>query len=184
LKESPKPEEEQLNPGHLQVRNVLRIAGPIMLGLGVILMIVGFVDFAIAMSSFGHFPKLFWCFMVGMPLVFFGGVATKTAYMGAMARYVSAESSPVAKDTFNYMAKGTKEGVREIAGAIREGLVGEDSSGVRCGSCDQLNDRDASFCDACGSKMSCEKDCPACEAPNDAQAKFCDHCGTSLASVC
>ena len=110
-------------------------------------------------------------------MVAFGGGMTKFAYMGSIARYMSAESAPVAKDTFNYMADGTKEGVRDIAGAIREGIVGESGGEVSCPGCNQANDRDARFCDACGGSMSLTKDCVSCKAPNDHNAKFCDGCG-------
>jgi len=125
-------------------------------------------------------PKFFWCLFLGMPCVFFGGVMSKIAFMGSVARYMSAESAPVAKDTFNYMADGTKDGVRDIASAIREGMVGEQDKGVCCPDCKQPNDHDAKFCDACGGSMSWEKDCVACEMPNDREAKFCDGCGSAF----
>lgn len=171
--------EERLNPGHLRTRNLLRRIGPIVLGIGVLLMGIGMIDFFISMGSFDP-PKLFWCLFLGMPMLFIGIVMTKIGYMGAVARYMSAESAPVAKDTFNYVASETKEGVREIAGAIREGFVGEDSGKVCCPGCEVPNDRDAKFCDACGGSMSNEKDCVACEMPNDHDAKFCDGCGTAF----
>jgi len=171
-------EEEQLNPGHIRKRNLLRRIGPVVLGLGVLLLAVGTIDFFISMSSFGRMPTLFWCNFLGMPMIFFGVVMTKIGYVGSIARYMSAENSPVAKDTFNYMADGAREGVRDIASAIREGVTGDVSGSACCPGCKQPNDRDAKFCDACGGSVSYEKDCPDCEVPNDHDAKFCDGCGS------
>ena len=180
MKQKQNSEEERLNPGHKRTRDLLRRIGPVVLGLGVLLMAIGMIDFFMCMGSFGRTPKLFWCNFLGMPLVFFGIVMTKIGYMSSISRYMAAESAPVAKDTFNYMADGTKEGVRDITSAIREGLVGESGDEVCCPGCKAPNDHDARFCDACGDSMSLEKDCVACEAPNDHDAKFCDACGSSF----
>lgn len=174
------PDEERLNPGHLKTRNLLRRVGPAVLGVGLLLMAIGMIDFFMCMGSFSRQPKYFWCIFLGMPAVFFGAVMSNIGYMGAVARYMSAESAPVAKDTFNYVASETKEGVRDIVGAIREGVVGEEGNGVCCPSCKQSNDHFAKFCDACGEPMSFEKDCPDCETSNDHEAKFCDGCGSAF----
>jgi len=179
----PKPPnhgEEHLNPGHQQLKSFLRFVGPAMLCVGLLFMAIGLIDFFRAMSSHSGPPKLFWCLFIGMPMMFFGGAITKFAFMGSVLRYMSAESSPVAKDTFNYMAAETKEGVREVASAIREGIVGESSEQICCRSCKEPNDRDARFCNGCGIAIATEKDCPSCEAPNDYDARFCDFCGSKF----
>ena len=87
-------------------------------------MVVGMVDF---FSSFGNFrgPQLFWCFFVGMPLLFFGSVCCMTGFMGAAARYSAAEAAPVAADTFNYVADETQAGVTTVAAAAARGFRGE-----------------------------------------------------------
>ena len=43
-------------------------------------------------------------------------------FMGALARYVSAEQAPVAKDTINYLAEGTQDAVRTVARAAAQGV--------------------------------------------------------------
>ena len=43
-------------------------------------------------------------------------------YLGKVARYTSQELAPVGKDTFNYMAKETKEGVTDMSEAFFEGM--------------------------------------------------------------
>lgn len=114
-------------PYHDGVRRFARVAGPLLLGLGGIFMIVGFVDFFTAASHFGP-PTLFWCFFVGMPFLFFGGVFCQIGYMGAAARYAAAETAPVAADTFNYLAEETRPGVARVAGAVAQGLAETDES--------------------------------------------------------
>ena len=182
-----KPDDQtgkQIDPAHEQKRNVLRVIGPLVLGLGLLFMIVAFVDFARVMSGFGDRPRLFWCFFVGMPLVWLGFVLSSAAFAGAVGRYMAGESAPVAKDTANYLADGTKESVKTIATAVGEGF----SSGaglakqilVRCHKCNETNEATAKFCKSCGASLAKTKPCPACNELNDPDAHFCDHCGKPL----
>ncbi len=174
--------ERQIDPGHNATRDTLRIVGPIVALLGVIFMIVGFVDFFRAFGGFGE-PKLFWCFFVGMPLLFAGGVMSSYGYMGKVMRYTAGEIAPVGKDTFNYMADGTREGIKTVVGAIGEGLRegglvgGSSSTMVRCHKCNALAPADAKFCSQCGHALGKTKPCPNCHELNDPDAKFCDNCG-------
>ena len=172
-------EEEKINPGHTKVRNLLRIAGPVVLGLGVIFMLIGIGNFFSAASS-REFPSYFWCMFVGMPLVFVGVVMTNIGYFGAVARYMAGETAPVSKDTFNYMADGTKEGIRDITGAIKDGISGDF---VSCPYCKESNDSDAKFCNECGKTISSAKACTNCNTENDSKARFCDGCGEKFANA-
>ena len=63
-----------------------------------------------------------------------------------------------------------------------------------CGQCQSMNDRDASFCDQCGARMSPTgpsavtgedetHQCGSCLSMNATDAKYCDQCGTELAGV-
>jgi len=109
--------------------------------------------------------------------------------MGKVARYAAGEMAPVGKDTFNYVAKGTQEGVKAFAGALGEGLseglggglgIGAVAGGgvkVRCHKCNELLEDDAKFCSNCGAAISKSKACPQCSELNDPDAKFCDNCG-------
>jgi len=162
-------QEEKINPGHNKVRDLLRVAGPVVLGLGVLFMLIGFVSFVSAFNSMGH-PSYFWCMFVG----------TKIGYLGAVARYMAGESAPVAKDTFNYMADGTKEGVRDIASAIKDGITG---GFVSCPHCQESNDSDAKFCNECGETISSVKACSNCRTENDLTARFCDKCGNEFGKI-
>lgn len=109
-----------INPNHQKEKSFLKTLGPLILFVGICFIAVGMISF---FSSFGSFspPKYFWCSFVGMPVMFVGIVMTKFGYMGKVARYTAAEVAPVGKDTFNYMAKETQEGVSHITQAIREG---------------------------------------------------------------
>jgi len=175
--------EMQIDPGHKGVRDILRIVGPIIAVVGLIFMIVAFVDFIRAFNGSGP-PERFWCFLVGGPLLVVGFGLTSHGYLGRLMRYQAGEMAPVAKDTFNYMADGTKEGVKTIASALGQGLkeggfgaAGAVETKVRCHKCNALAEDDAKFCGQCGQPLEKSKACPACRELNDPDAKFCDNCG-------
>jgi hypothetical protein len=171
-------DEERINPGHTQVRKVLRLAGPLILCVGVIFMIVGLGSFFSSFGGFGR-PRYFWCCFVGMPLIMVGLVMCQFGFIGAITRYQAGEIAPVGKDTFNYMADGTKGGVKTVASAIGAGLSeGMNGATVNCPTCGHANDAEAKFCDECGTAMS--KACPSCGEVNDGNAKFCDGCGNKF----
>ena len=109
---------------------MLRTIGPMMTAVGFIFLAIGMISFFTAFASFGP-PKYFWCAFVGMPLTFIGLVTCKFAYMGKIARYSANELAPVGKDTFNYMAKGTQEGVEDISEAIFKGKSQADSDSIK-----------------------------------------------------
>ncbi|QKK07185.1 MAG: zinc ribbon domain-containing protein [Planctomycetota bacterium] len=170
---------ERINPGHRQVRGIMRVVGP-MVGLaGLACVVVAFVDFFGAFAGGGGPPRLFWLFFIGLPLLFVGVSLTMFAFMGAVARFAAQEQAPVAADTFNALADETRGGVRTVVGAIREGMSGEPNG--RCASCGTANDSGARFCDACGESLSLA--CDACGTANDADARFCDGCGGALAAA-
>jgi len=144
-------DETKIDPQHSSTRQLLRTLGPTVVGIGLLLIIVGMVDF---FSVFGSMesPHLFWCVFLGMPVLFVGVVMCQFAFFGAVARYISGEAAPVQKDTFNYLADGTKEGVKTVAQAIGEGLSAA-HAGVHCGQCNHSNDADARFCKNCGAPL-------------------------------
>ena len=109
------------SPKHKPVRSFLRVAGPLTAVAGLILIAVAFISFFRAMGGDGS-PKYFWCAFLGMPLLFVGIVMCKLGYLGAVARYIAAETAPVGADTVNYMAQETQEGVKTVARAISEGI--------------------------------------------------------------
>ena len=110
------------SPHHTTVRTVLRVGGPAIALGGLVLIIVGVGSF---FASFGSFepPRYFWCAFAGMPLLMVGVVMCKFGYLGTITRYWAAETAPVAKDTFNYVAEGAQPGLRAVGKSITEGIV-------------------------------------------------------------
>jgi len=149
-------EETKVDPKHTSTRRVLRMLGPILAGIGLLLTIIGIASFFASFVSFGP-PRCFWCAFLGMPLLFVGLVICGFAFQGAIARYQAGEVAPVAKDTINYLAEGTKEGVKTVATAISEGMATGMSGSRKADTC-----------------------CPRCSHSNDADAKFCKNCGAAL----
>ena len=171
------------DPQHLRRRNLLRTAGIGILALGLIFTAVGIGSFFLSFGSFGS-PKYFWCAFVGMPLMFVGSALCKFGFLGAVTRHMANEVMPVGKDSFNYMAAGTKDSVRDLAQAASEGFQqgasGKTSREVACPKCGTGNDESAKFCDNCGAALPKERTCTGCGAINDANARFCDSCGKAL----
>jgi hypothetical protein len=175
---------KQIDPGHDELRDTLRVVGPAVVGVGVIFLVIGIGSF---FSAFGSFqpPRYFWCAFVGIPLMALGVAICRFAFMGAVARYMADEVAPVGKDVVNYMADGTKDAVRDVAAAVgegfREGPAAKEPRAVHCPKCNADNEASANFCKACGAPMAQRKECPACGELNDADARFCDHCGKPVA---
>jgi uncharacterized membrane protein len=108
-------------PKHGAVRRFLRVAGPAVLLFAVIFGIVGLVSFFTAFNGSGE-PRLFWCVFVAMPLFFIGAVMCQFGFAGAVARYMAAESVPVATDAAIDLAEGTKGAVKTVARAVADGI--------------------------------------------------------------
>jgi hypothetical protein len=142
------------------VRSILRIGGPILLGIGLLLTVGGMASFFSAFGSFAM-PTNFWMAFVGLPLIAVGAGMTKIGYLGPATRYVAGEVTPTIRDTL--------------------GALGIGSHGQTCASCGAANDAGARFCDSCGGALSAQ--CRSCGAANDADARFCDGCGAPLAAT-
>ncbi|MEN8150683.1 MAG: zinc ribbon domain-containing protein [Planctomycetota bacterium] len=184
--------------GHDGIRNFCRVVGPLLCLVAFVFIVTGVVSFSRANDefheSFGNFdmhsgnrersPDRSWMVFVGSLLLMFGIFVTRFGFMGAAARYVAGEVAPVATDTVNYVARGTRGAVKEITSAVaeglREGAGGESSVVVRCHKCNGENDADAKFCNECGEAISKTASCPECGELNDPDANFCDNCGERL----
>lgn len=178
--------ENSIDPGHKGPLHLLRILGPVILGIGILLIVISMVEF---FSLFGSMrePRFIWMPFLGIPLLFVGGVMTQFGYMGKVARFMAQEMAPVGKDTFNYMADGTKEGVKTVAAAVGQGLAaggvalgGKAATKVLCHKCNALAEDGAKFCPQCASPLGKTKPCPNCRELNDPDAKFCDNCGQGI----
>ncbi len=112
------PELKQLQlPAQSSIRTGLRVAGPIILLLGLVLTITAFAGFFT-----GHL-NLFWLGFIGLPVIFVGSVMCQFGFMGSIARYVAGENAPVATDTVKYVAEETKGAVETVSKAAAKGVV-------------------------------------------------------------
>ncbi len=162
-----------VSENHVKARGVFRVLGPLIILVGVGCMLIAFIDF----FTLGPFeePKLFWLFFVAMPFLFIGFILSSLGFGATVAKYQSREYAPVAKDTFNYLAKETKSGVKEVVNAVRSG--GSDN-GITCSGCHHDNPSNANFCNGCGEKLA--RRCRKCDQINVSDARFCNHCGGAL----
>lgn len=158
-------------------RTILRIFGPIITIIGIVLLVIAISDFFAAMNSpFGHGPKKFHLGFIGMPSIFVGLVMTSAGYMGTVARYQASQVAPVAKDYTNYMVEGTKESIHTVASTVAGAFKGETKS--FCPNCGNDLKPDDAFCDNCGKPLASK--CKQCGASNDMDAKFCSKCGNRI----
>jgi len=127
----------KINPNHRAQNAFLKTFGPLVLLVGIVFLAIGTIDFFVSSSNFQS-PKYFWCCFVGIPITFFGAFMTKMAYMGKVARYSAAELAPVAKDTFNYVANESAEGISSIAQALKETPADGSSIEARITKLDEL----------------------------------------------
>ncbi|HOV77482.1 MAG TPA: hypothetical protein PLS24_05610, partial [Sedimentisphaerales bacterium] len=98
---------DKIDPRHEHTRRVLRAVGIPLIFVGGTFLVVGIASFFVAFGGMGP-PRFFWCAFVGMPILFAGGALTFYGFMGTVMRYSAQEMAPVGKDTFNYLAHGTK----------------------------------------------------------------------------
>lgn len=191
--QSPADPEHPIDPGHARTRDSLRRYGPVIFVFGAVCMLIAFADIACTMSSRHHEPTLFWLFFIGIPLLAVGGATTQAGFAGKIARYFSQEGVPPMVDSFNYAAREGRPGMKDIAGAVGEGLrdvmgtaaarpPGQAIVQIRCHKCSHLNEDQAKYCSQCGVALAKSVACPACNELNDPDSRFCDECGKPLKS--
>ena len=151
-----------------KTKKTFRTLGFIILPIGLVLSIIGFIDFFMSFNSMTQ-QKLFFCLFIGLPLTSIGIIFLILGFMKELNSFAASQSAPVHKDVINYMLDGTREEVNKTINA---------SNKIICPECKAENDKDALFCSNCGHKLKIV--CPKCKAENDADAKFCKNCGEEL----
>ena len=151
-----------------KTKKTFRTIGFIILPIGLVLSIIGFVDFLMGFNSMTQ-PKLFFCLFIGLPMTSIGIIFLILGFMKELNSFAASQSAPVHKDVINYMLDGTREEVNKTINA---------SNKIICPECKAENDKDALFCSNCGHKLKIV--CSKCNAENDADAKFCKNCGEEL----
>ena len=173
----------EIDPRGAETRAALRVVGLCMVTVGAVMTAIGLISFFSAFATFGP-PRYFWCAIVGLPLLGFGLQLSGLGFLGAFTRYVSGQTAPVHRDTFNYLAEGTRGGVQTIAGAAAEGFAAgtRAQGGVAdrlCPQCQSPNASGARFCEQCGTALA-PRACPRCRHENESAARFCTQCGCQL----
>lgn len=151
-----------------KTKKTFRTLGFIILPIGLVLSIIGFIDFFMSFNSMTQ-PKLFFCLFIGLPLTSIGIIFLILGFMKELNSFAASQSAPVHKDVINYMLDGTREEVNKTINASKK---------IICPECKAENDKDALFFSTCGHKL--KNTCPKCKAENDADAKFCKNCGEEL----
>ena len=151
-----------------KTKKTFRTLGFIILPIGLVLSIIGFIDFFMSFNSMTQ-PKLFFCLFIGLPLTSIGIIFLILGFMKELNSFAASQSAPVHKDVINYMLDGSREEVNKTINASKK---------IICPECKAENDKDALFCSTCGHKLN--NTCPKCNAENDADAKFCKNCGEEL----
>lgn len=151
-----------------KTKKTFRTLGFIILPIGLVLSIIGFIDFFMSFNSMTQ-PKLFFCLFIGLPFTSIGIIFLILGFMKELNSFAASQSAPVHKDVINYMLDGTREEVNKTINASKK---------IICPECKAENDKDALFCSTCGHKL--KNTCPKCNAENDADAKFCKNCGEEL----
>ena len=151
-----------------KTKKTFRTLGFIILPIGLVLSIIGFIDFFMSFNSMTQ-PKLFFCLFIGLPLTSIGIIFLILGFMKELNSFAASQSAPVHKDVINYMLDGTREEVNKTINASKK---------IICPECKAENDKDALFCSTCGHKL--KNKSQKCNAENDADAKFCKNCGEEL----
>ena len=165
---------------HQKTKKNLKIIGIILVIVGGICAITGFVDFFIAANS-QRMPQLFFLCFIGMPLIFVGTICLINGYRKQINQYHSSQTAPVAKDVANYMIDGTRDSLTKTAASINEAISTNSNTSINvnvCEKCGEKNPIDAKFCSNCGSEIKIK--CPQCGHEMDDGAKFCNNCGYKL----
>jgi len=74
-------EATKIDPQHASTRRLLRILGPILAGIGLLLIVVGMLDIYSAYASF-ELPHYFWCLVFGIPVLLVGMEICQFAFRG------------------------------------------------------------------------------------------------------
>lgn len=126
-----------------KAKKLFRTLGFVFLPIGLLLAIIGFIDFFMSFNSATP-PHLFFCLFIGMPLIFIGIVFLIFGFMKELNSFAASQSAPVHKDVVNYMLDGTREELSKTINA---------SNKIICPNCKCENDADAKFCKNCGEEL-------------------------------
>ena len=153
---------------HEKQKQVLRIIGIVLLAVGAICAIVGFIDIFSTISRHEMSSK-FYLAIIGLPLMGIGGGLTLFSFHREISRYVKDETVPV----LNEAGKEIAPAVRAVANAVRD-----KTAEVACPHCGEQNPAENTYCKMCGKPL--VRKCPRCGAEVSSDSVYCGKCGTKL----
>ena len=153
---------------HEKHKLVIRIIGIVLLVIGAICAIIGFIDIFSTINRHEMSTK-FYLAIIGLPLMGIGGGLTLISFHREISRYVKDETMPV----LNEAGKEIAPAVRAVANAAR-GKTEE----IACPHCGGQNPAENTYCTACGKPLA--RKCPRCGAAVGADSAYCGKCGTKL----
>lgn len=131
------------------LRTTFRVLGVVLTGTALVFLLIGGMDFVASVDT-NDGPSKFWMIFVAIALLAVGGWCLQAGFLGAGARYVSGEVSPVTKDAAAYLTDG--KGLLNL-GVREQPASPPPTDGPYCSSCGVRNDAEARFCDSCGTAL-------------------------------
>lgn len=110
-----------MSNNHGKFKKAMKIAGLILLAIGIVFIVIGVADFAHAFKSEER-PEKFWTFFVGFPLFAFGAMCTMIGFHREIVQYMKDETMPV-----------TKEAAKELKAALTEDGAKKSDGGAESG---------------------------------------------------
>lgn len=158
------------NVNHEKTKKKIKIIGFILVGLGAILTIIGFVGFFASMANGASSIGLFAFTFVGLPMLAIGAMLLLFGYKRELYNYNVDETSAVT----NKHVQMLKPSLDTIADSFNENK----DDYVICNSCGEKNSKNAKFCKKCGAVIKMK--CPHCGEEIDSDSEFCSHCGSKV----
>ncbi len=157
---------------------ILRLFGPLVMGLGIVMAVVGILNFFSSLRSLEP-PTYLWCTMVGLPLLGIGASLAKFGRDETILRDLAEVVSPEARASLVMKSNAASPDVDSVQHGQSTVMCGDglaDSQTNLCGRCLAANPVAAKFCNQCGASLRSQT-CSGCGASITPTARFCMGCG-------
>ncbi len=157
-------------------KKILRRIGVMVLGAGILLMIIGMINFFTAFVTLEE-PTLFWMFFVSMPLLFIGVTCLGLSTQRTTSFKDEFQNRFEPRNPNNYQKEEPFKGTvnKEESNVNNEQTKGDKRV---CSHCNNANPPRAMYCEQCGQQLT--KMCVYCGEENSVNSRFCQKCGKEL----
>ena len=162
---------EEEKEKHAIKKIILKVSGFTVLTTGLILIIIGIIDFFGAFNG-DDMPKMFWMLIIGIPLSAIGVALLMMGFRKEILTYVKNESV----STYNEFGEEISPAIRSISKAANEGNK-KDQESIMC-SCGEENKAEDKFCKNCGREL--YKICSKCGEQVELDCNYCPKCGQKI----